>query len=405
MAKIQVSESISNLFFILDDNFLIASSIEGYLYIYKLNTELIKKLQRDNELKNSTEEKNIIKNKLLLLKKLMESDTSLSKNDQVKNLLNKFQQSEETTIEDLKILDGFVKDGKKNLNKKPKEIELKEEKNDFDEQENQNNQNNQNELNKSNIFEKGLRERISFNDSYMQKKNFGRKSLIDNYNSKQMNFNKNRENNNNIDNKENAMENEFQKKFSNININEEFSRNNKNKYNNENIGSINRDEIKEEIEETPSIYQPKIIDNTQTQLSETHINNLKIIQTSNYDVKSFNIHTIKKGFDICKENEIFFKPKKNENILIIKNINNIELINDEDQKEKLIKCIDDNFINKIEDQNDLKEIEDCVEKLLSEIRLKIGKEEKDILMEKMVDKYSKLIIDKININKNKENDD
>ena len=405
LAKIQVSESISNLFFILDDNFLIASSIEGYLYIYKLNTELIKKLQRDNELKNSTEEKNIIKNKLLLLKKLMESDTSLSKNDQVKNLLNKFQQSEETTIEDLKILDGFVKDGKKNLNKKPKEIELKEEKNDFDEQENQNNQNNQNELNKSNIFEKGLRERISFNDSYMQKKNFGRKSLIDNYNSKQMNFNKNRENTNNIDNKENIMENEFQKKFSNININEEFSRNNKNKYNNENIGSMNRDEIKEEIEETPSIYQPKIIDNTQTQLSETHINNLKIIQTSNYDVKSFNIHTIKKGFDICKENEIYFKPKKNENILIIKNINNIELINDEDPKEKLIKCIDDNFINKIEDQNDLKEIEDCVEKLLSEIRLKIGKEEKDILMEKMVDKYSKLIIDKININKNKENDD
>jgi hypothetical protein len=302
-------------------------------------------------------------------------------------------------------LDGFVKEGKKNLNKKPKEIELKEEKNDFDEQENQNNQNNQNELNKSNIFEKGLRERISFNDSYMQKKNFGRKSLIDNYNSKQMNFNKNRENTNNIDNKENVMENEFQKKFSNININEEFSRNNKNKYNNENIGSINRDEIKEEIEETPSIYQPKIIDNTQTQLSETHINNLKIIQTSNYDVKSFNIHTIKKGFDICKENEIYFKPKKNENILIIKNINNIELINDEDPKEKLIKCIDDNFINKIEDQNDLKEIEDCVEKLLSEIRLKIGKEEKDILMEKMVDKYSKLIIDKININKNKENDD
>ena len=81
------------------------------------------------------------------------------------------------------------------------------------------------------------------------------------------------------------------------------------------------------------------------------------------------------------------------------------MINDEDPKEKLIKCIDDNFINKIEDQNDLKEIGDCVEKLLSEIRLKIGKEEKDILMEKMVDKYSKLIIDKININKNKENDD
>ena len=419
LAKIQVSESISNLFFVLDDNYLIASSIEGYLYIYKLNTDLIKKLQRDNELKNSTEEKNIIKNKLLLLKKLMESDTSLSKNDQVKNLLNKFQQSEETTIEDLKILDGFVKEGKKNLNKKPKEIELKEEKNDFDEQENQNNQNNQNELlNKSNIFEKGLRERISTMDNYLQKKNLGRKSLTDNYNSKQIfHFNKNKdkekdkykenlniEKNIKVDKeeiKESNNGNEFQKKFSNLNINEELSNNikDKNKYNDENIKSINKEEIKEEIEETPSIYQPKLIINSQSQLSEIDINNLKITQTSNYDIKPFNIQTVKKGFNISKENDIYFKPIKKENILSIKNTDNIELINKIDPKEKLIKSIDDNYINNIKDENDLKEIEICIEKLLSEIRLKIGKEEKDILIEKMVDKYSKLIIDKIAINK------
>ena len=121
-----------------------------------------------------------------------------------------------------------------------------------------------------------------------------------------------------------------------------------------------------------------------------------------HDVKSFNIHTIKKTFDICKENDIYFKQTKKYNILDINN-NNIEIINNKDPKEKLIKSIEDNYINKIEDQNDLKEIETNVEKLLSEIRLKIGKEEKDILLEKMVDKYSKLIINKIN--NNKENDD
>ena len=169
LAKIQVSESISNLCFVLDNNYLIASSIEGYLYFYKLNIDLINKLKTDNLLKNSTEERSIITNKLLLLQKFMESDTSLSNNNQVKNLLKKFQQSEETTIDDLKLLDGFVKEGKKNLNnnsnniknKKAKEIELKEEKaNDLDEQENQNNEQNNNEqniLNKSNMFEKGLR--------------------------------------------------------------------------------------------------------------------------------------------------------------------------------------------------------------------------------------------------------
>jgi hypothetical protein len=203
LSKIQVSESISSLFFILDDNYLIATSIEGYLFFYKLNQNLIKQLKKDNELINSTEERNIINNKLKLLQKFMENDTSLSKNSQVKYLLDKFQQSEETTIEDLKILDGFVKEGKKNhkdisdASKKPKEvIELKEDKpNNNDDQENQNiNEENKDNiklefLNKSNIFEKGLRDRTS-TDSSMFKKNFGRISLTDNFNKKSLCFNK-----------------------------------------------------------------------------------------------------------------------------------------------------------------------------------------------------------------------
>jgi len=396
LAKIQVSESISSLFFVLEDNYLIASSIEGYLYIFKLNKDLIHELKKDNLLKNSTEERSIITNKLLLLQKFMESDTSLSNNNQVKNLLKKFQQSEETTIDDLKLLDGFVKEGKKNLNnKKPKEIELKEEKaTDYDEQEN-----NQNEfLNKSNIFEKGLRNRITSIDTHTQKKNFGRISLTDNYITKlSLQFNKKKENENDINDK-NEMKEEFNKKLSNININEEYSNNEIN-----NINNTNKDEIKEEIEETPSTYQANIIDNSQTQLSESHINNLKITQTGNYDIKSFNFRTIKKGYSITKENDIYFEPRKEEKILSINNINNIELINRIEPKDKLIKCIDDNIINNITDENDLKEIETNVEKLLSDIRYKIGKEEKDPFMEKMVDKYSQLILEKINNNNKKSN--
>ena len=396
LAKIQVSESISSLFFVLEDNYLIASSIEGYLYIFKLNKDLIHELKKDNLLKNSTEERSIITNKLLLLQKFMESDTSLSNNNQVKNLLKKFQQSEETTIDDLKLLDGFVKEGKKNLNnKKPKEIELKEEKaTDYDEQEN-----NQNEfLNKSNIFEKGLRNRITSIDTHTQKKNFGRISLTDNYITKlSLQFNKKKENENDINDK-NEMKEEFNKKLSNININEEYSNNEIN-----NINNTNKDEIKEEIEETPSTYQANIIDNSEKELSESHINNLKITQTGNYDIKSFNFRTIKKGYSITKENDIYFEPRKEEKILSINNINNIELINRIEPKDKLIKSIDDNFINNITDENDLKEIETNVEKLLSDIRYKIGKEEKDPFMEKMVDKYSQLILEKINNNNKKSN--
>ena len=194
LCKIPVSESISSLGFILDDNYLIATSVEGYLYFYKLNQNLIKKLQKNNDLINSTEEKKIINNKLKLLQKFMENDASLSKNEQVKNLLDKFQRSEETNLDDLKILNVFVKEGKKkhqdiheeNKIKKPKEIiELKEDKpNNNDDQENENNdQENKDKLNnnilvnKSKIFEKELRE----NNNILSRKSIGRVSLTDTY--------------------------------------------------------------------------------------------------------------------------------------------------------------------------------------------------------------------------------
>ena len=437
LSKIQVSESISSLFFILDDNYLIATSIEGYLFFFKLNQNYIKKLKRDNELINSTEERNIINNKLKLLQKFMENDTSLSKNSQVKNLLDKFQQSEEATMEDLKLLDGFVKDGKKNhkdiaeASKKPKEIiELKEEKptND-DDHENININTDKNDqennkfefMNKSNIFEKGLRDRTS-TDSSIFKKNLGRVSLSDNYHQKQsMMFNKQTNNinkeikeenelsnlqqiNENTDNQNDKLNtsidltNEDKNKFSNININEEYSNNNKQNQENKE----NNNEIKEEIDETQSNFQDKIINNTQTQLSDTHIKNLVITQSS-YTVES-NLETnklVKKPLIISKANNVCYKMNSNqkkyeENLF---ETHNEEFgLNNLNPEEKLINSIDNNIIDNIENKEDLKEIENCVEKLLGEVRCKIGNEENDPVMNKMIEKYSKLILEKINEN-------
>ena len=446
LSKIQISESISSLFFILDDNYLIATSIEGYLFFFKLNQNLIKKLKKDNELINSTEERNIINNKLKLLQKFMENDASLSKNSQVKNLLDKFQQSEETTFEDLKLLDVFVKDGKKNhkdisdASKKPKEIiELKEEKpNNNDDQENENinsrenNINNGNKfefLNKSNIFEKGLRERTPI-DSSALKKNIGRISLTDNYNQKQ-NFNKqsnninkeklneinneinsnnedkkdfnNINNRNNINEENNKIENnddndDLEKnKFSNININEEYSNNNKE---NNNINNINN-EIKEEIDETQSNFQDKIINNSQTQISQTHLNNLIITQTSYAVESNYLLNKIsKKNFNICNEINICYIKKnnsKNKYEGLLKDFDN-EFEIKVKPEEKLINSIDNNLIDNIVNIEDLKELEMHVEKLLTKVRFKLGNEENDPIMNKMVEKYSKLILEKINKN-------
>jgi len=237
--------------------------------MYKLNKDLINRMKKENELKNSTEERDMIKNKLLLLQNFMESgDISLSKNNQVKNLLQKFQTSEETTMEDIKNLNSFVKEGKKNLNKKP--INLKD---DYDEQEDQNNNDNQNNpLSRSNIFEKGLRIGKNINDNNIPKKNFGRTSFTDLklqfQNNKDKDEDKAKEGDKKINSNEQKIiedkkgtsdiDNIVNNKFSNINIDKEYSNNN-NKYNN--LSTRNPEEIKEEIEENQSSYQAKVINN------------------------------------------------------------------------------------------------------------------------------------------------
>ena len=55
LCKISVSESISSIYFILEDNYLIATSFEGYLYFLKINKNLIKNMQKNYDFINSTE--------------------------------------------------------------------------------------------------------------------------------------------------------------------------------------------------------------------------------------------------------------------------------------------------------------------------------------------------------------
>ena len=69
-----MAEKISCLSFILNDNFLIAISVEGNIYYYKINKNFISKLKNENELINSIEEKNAINNKFKFLQKLIEND-------------------------------------------------------------------------------------------------------------------------------------------------------------------------------------------------------------------------------------------------------------------------------------------------------------------------------------------
>ena len=159
LSKIAVAESISNLLFILNDNYLIATSVEGYILFYKINQNFISKLKGDKTLINTVEEKLVIKNKLQILEKLLDSDTS-SKKEKIKYLVDKFQKSEDTSMEDLQKLDDFDIESRNKGFQNDEIIQINEEKpSNNDDQDNQNNNDNYSDIendNKKKIILKGF---------------------------------------------------------------------------------------------------------------------------------------------------------------------------------------------------------------------------------------------------------
>ena len=461
LCKIAVAESISNLLFILNDNYLLATSVEGYIYFYKLNQNFISKLKKDKELINSMEEKTVINNKLKLLQKLLENDISLSQDEQVKSLIEKLQKSEDTSFEDLQKLDELVIESKKRgfNNKEQKEeiIQLKEEKpNNSDDQDNQNNNNdgiderNKNVLSKSKLFEKDLKEYRS--------------------NKKIKNINKNYKNN--IQNRLSRIDNNI-KKYNDKNNKKKKINNfdlNLNHLNNINFNDLKKakspQEIKafkkEKILHQKTYLTPKKlhfgnsfiktdyknVSNNSFANNKTNINkNMKKKQNNNISNNSFNNESNFKYSKIIKNNFNNYKNlqnklskinqknnykylclkkcdnddnkniiyrntrfsiiktevRRNQNIKLIKKECNFKIINQNNNNiQKLliqkIESIDVNLINK---KSDLKEIENKLELLRDKIRLKLGTFINDSKEEKLLDIFGTLLIDKINKSKNK----
>ena len=327
LCKIPVSESISSLFFILEDNYLIATSIEGYIYFYKLNQELIKNMQKNNDLINSVESQKIIDNKFKFLEKLMENETSLSKNEKMIYLFNKFKQSEEITPDDLKHLNNFYKENKKIhqeifnteiKSKKSREIILSEEKpNNNDDQENENNEElNKGKddniiLNRSKKFEKGMLNflvrsnnkdgRTSLTDTYFKKKVFPKIKIIDTKKEDE-NINiteKNKINKDEIDNEE--------KKENNEENTLPFKPEKENYDNDKSIKIINEKSIKDKND---IMEMNEIIKNVTNEINKVDLQ----IQNENSNKNIFNNNN-KEDSLINTENILYQNNKKEENII------------------------------------------------------------------------------------------
>ena len=99
--KIPVAESISSLEFMLGDKYLLASSIEGYLFIYKLN---IKPKQLTL---NDSSKKTLNNTRIKILEKLFSQNAHLKNNKELYGLFEKVKNEKELKLDDLKMIESL----------------------------------------------------------------------------------------------------------------------------------------------------------------------------------------------------------------------------------------------------------------------------------------------------------
>lgn len=123
--KIPIAESISSLYFCLNNQYLIASSIEGYVYFFKIDTQsILDKIKTEIEKQGGDQDDNDdyqsnqsllkfqINNKIKILEKLLQNELEYSKKEQIKYLIEKMKNNEDLKIEDLRTLDSYYKENK-----------------------------------------------------------------------------------------------------------------------------------------------------------------------------------------------------------------------------------------------------------------------------------------------------
>ena len=380
LCKIELAESITNLAFILNNNFLISTSSEGYIYFFKINQDLISKLKSDKKLINSIEEKNVINNKLKFLQKLMENDVSTSRNEKIKNILEKFHEGEEANFNDLNKLDELVIESKSRINSIKYRDDIKQK------EENEINNDKKDNINNVEILEQKKLFELKIKDNNIRKekkhyKNVKKISINDSF----------RNIENNISNREkikkrNTVNNNVTYINSDIKL-KSFGSNNKKlispiKLNIAN--KINQTENKVSLYkhiDFKSVLKPNDIKFMKLNNSEKYKNKIKHIYISD------NIR-----FSILKKNK-----NKNMNFQIVKHALNYKNVNCKyNIKDIIIKQINNININNIHKKSDLILLEKKLQILKNKIKTKLNLPVENEEKEKILDTFGVLLIDRIN---------
>jgi len=380
LCKIELAESITNLAFILNNNFLISTSNEGYIYFFKINQDLISRLKGDKKLINSIEEKNVINNKLKFLQKLMENDVSTSRNEKMKNILEKFNEGEEANFNDLNKLDELVIESKSRINSIKYRDDIKQK------EENEINNDKKDNINNEEILEQKKLFELKIKDNNIRKekkhyKNVKKISINDSF----------RNIENNISNREkikkrNTVNNNVTYINSDIKL-KSFGSNNKKFISPIKLNIANKIN---QTENKVSLY--KHID-FKSVIKPNHIKFMKLNNNENYKnkVKHFCISDNIR-FSILKKYE-----NKNMNFQIVKHVLNYKSVNCKyNIKDIIIKQINNININNIHKKSDLILLEKKLQILKNKIKTKLNLPVENEEKEKLLDTFGVLLIDRIN---------
>jgi hypothetical protein len=209
-----------------------------------------------------------------------------------------------------------------------------------------------------------------------------------------------------LEKKEDNNNNELRTNESNININEELGKRNNDDYETENTNinlNINTDETNNynNLNSIQSSFKGQIIENSRSHISQknqyltitqttlgiksliNNKNNFELLIPSDQKQISYFRNTESRQMMLSKENDFIINSNINHKDKLFENIKNVNADIDDLKHE------------------DLKEMENKLELLLNKIRNKLGIKSEDPNLEKILEKYSMLLLDKIGkLNKN-----
>jgi hypothetical protein len=156
-----------------------------------------------------------------------------------------------------------------------------------------------------------------------------------------------------------------------------------------------KEEIKENIPTSDSFTKKNFNEKIISKVSQSFIRNM-IITQSNFDINCVLQNKKFKNLIKVHKNHFNFIPRKKiDRIKRLEKTASFSFNHNISTKEKLIDSMKKINIDDINKKSELEDLEKNLEELLDKVRFKLGNQSNDPMMEKLLEKYSVMLIDRI----------